>query len=103
MIRAMLTIIVRYEVEKGKGAEVAAILARHAAQSTAEPGCAQFVAHQFEDDPDVFVLYEQYVDEAALEAHRQTPHFRENIQERVMPLLTVRQAGRYHILQATAD
>jgi quinol monooxygenase YgiN len=40
-----------------------------------EPGCVQYIAHQSTENPRNFAFYEQYVDEAALEAHRNSPHF----------------------------
>ena len=48
--------------------------------------------------PDGFVLYEQYVDEAAFEAHRQSPHFREYIEGGVVPLLAEREWHRYDLV-----
>ena len=47
-------------------------LTRHTRQ---EPGNHMYLAHQSQAEPRKFFLYEQYVDEAALEAHRQSPHF----------------------------
>jgi (4S)-4-hydroxy-5-phosphonooxypentane-2,3-dione isomerase len=41
-----------------------------------EPGCLRFDVLQDRDDPHRFYYYEVYRDEAALEAHRQTPHFK---------------------------
>ena len=41
-----------------------------------EPGCLRFDVIQDKDDPNRFYFYEVYRDEAALEAHRQTPHFK---------------------------
>ena len=41
-----------------------------------EPGCLRFDVIQDWDDPNHFYLYEIYRDEAALQAHRQTPHFK---------------------------
>src|SRR5881409_4491183 len=40
-----------------------------------EPGCLRFDVIQDKDDPNRFYFYEVYRDEAALEAHRKTPHF----------------------------
>ena len=40
-----------------------------------EPGCISYVPHRVESDPDTIVIYEQYSDMAALDAHRATPHF----------------------------
>ena len=40
-----------------------------------EPGCLRFDVIQDGDDPNKIWLYEVYVDEAAFQAHMQTPHF----------------------------
>jgi autoinducer 2-degrading protein len=41
-----------------------------------EPGCLRFDVVQDRDDPNRLYYYEVYKDEAALEAHRQSPHFK---------------------------
>ena len=41
-----------------------------------EPGCLRVDVSQDRDDPARFYYYEIYRDEAALEAHRQTQHFK---------------------------
>jgi len=40
-----------------------------------EPGCMRFNVLQDGQDQNVYYFYEVYRDEAALEAHRATPHF----------------------------
>ena len=40
-----------------------------------EPGCLRFDVIQDGDDPNLIWLYEVYVDEAAFQAHMETPHF----------------------------
>jgi quinol monooxygenase YgiN len=40
-----------------------------------EPGCRRFNVLQDERDDRVYYFYEVYDDEAALEAHRATPHY----------------------------
>lgn len=40
-----------------------------------EPGCHRFNVLQDAADEDVYYFYEVYADEAALEAHRETPHY----------------------------
>jgi len=45
--------------------------------SRQEPGCVSYVAHFLEDDPEAVLIYEQYTDQAALEYHRTTKHFRQ--------------------------
>jgi quinol monooxygenase YgiN len=51
-----------------------------------EPGCLRFDVIQDRDDPNRFYYYEVYRDEAALDAHRQTPHFK-RYSETVQPWL----------------
>ncbi|MEO6802130.1 MAG: putative quinol monooxygenase [Granulicella sp.] len=46
--------------------------------SRQEPGCISYIAHFVEDDASTTLIYEQYTDQAALEAHRATPHFHEH-------------------------
>ena len=46
-------------------------------------------------NPTCFALFEVYVDEAAFNAHRQTPHFRENVQQKIAPLLVERVWATY--------
>ena len=41
-----------------------------------EPDCHDFQVFQSADDPDSFVLFEVYASAAALDVHRETPHYR---------------------------
>jgi quinol monooxygenase YgiN len=56
---------------------VAEMLRKLTLESRKEPGCVTYVAHFVAGDPGVVFIYEQYVDEAALEAHQNSAHFRE--------------------------
>jgi (4S)-4-hydroxy-5-phosphonooxypentane-2,3-dione isomerase len=40
-----------------------------------EPGCLRFNVLQDEKDENTYYFYEVYKDQAALEAHRNTPHY----------------------------
>jgi (4S)-4-hydroxy-5-phosphonooxypentane-2,3-dione isomerase len=59
-----------------------------------EPGCLRFDVIQDRDDANRFYFYEVYRDEAALEAHRQTPHFK-LYAEKVQPWLAVPPERRF--------
>lgn len=56
---------------------VAEMLRKLTLASRQEPGCVNYVSHFLAGDPGTVLIYEQYVDEAALEAHQNTAHFRE--------------------------
>ena len=40
----------------------------------AEPGCLIYRPHRSSKDPDLFIFYEQYRDDAAFELHRKAPY-----------------------------
>ena len=95
----MLVVIARYRTRAGKGDEVASVLALHRPATVAEPGCRAFVVNRSQDDGDRFVLYEQYADEAAFEAHRASPHFKRYIEGQVVPLLAERSWERFSVVE----
>ncbi len=92
--RPTVTVMAEYRAHPGKGDEVALILPAHIAATRREPGCITFVAYRDHDDPDHFMLHEQYVDEQAHQAHRESPLFRA-YDGRIAPLLELRAAHRY--------
>ncbi|MDQ2908763.1 MAG: antibiotic biosynthesis monooxygenase [Candidatus Eremiobacteraeota bacterium] len=71
----MLVLAVTYVIKAGHETEAIECLKRLTAEARDEPGNRMFVAHRAQDDPRTFFLYEQYDDQAALDAHRATPHF----------------------------
>ena len=95
----MLVVIAQYRAKPGKGDEVAAVLALHRPKTAAEPGCRAFLVNRSQEDGDRFVLYEQYDDEAAFQAHRESPHFQEYIAGRVVPLLDERSWERFTVVE----
>jgi quinol monooxygenase YgiN len=74
----MLSFTVRMRFEESDHDAIAANLVALTAASRKEPGCVSYIAHFISDDPTTVLIYEQYVDDAALEAHRATPHFKEH-------------------------
>lgn len=71
----MVSFTVRMTFDPADRDEVAEIL-RHLTQaSRQEPGCISYIGHFVEGDPTTVVIYEQYVDAAALDQHRNAPHF----------------------------
>ena len=81
----MLTLIVHYQAQPTKGEVVASTLAKHVAATRTEPGCLTFIGYRSRQDPDSFMLYEQYVDQESFDAHRQSPHFQRSWPARSSP------------------
>ncbi|HMF64652.1 MAG TPA: putative quinol monooxygenase [Edaphobacter sp.] len=71
----MLSFIVRMRFEQEDCEEVAEWLRLLTSASRQEPGCVSYIPHFVEGDTCTVLIYEQYVDEAALDHHRNAPHF----------------------------
>ena len=71
----VLTVVAKIRAAKGKGDALAAFLAEQSeVVRNAEPGCLAYRPHRSTTDPELFLFYEQYRDQAALDAHRKAPH-----------------------------
>ena len=75
----MLVLAVFWMANPGHENEVPAVFEKLQAAARQEPGCLTFNVHRHVDDPRRFFIYEQYRDAAALEAHRNSPHFQEYV------------------------
>jgi quinol monooxygenase YgiN len=71
----MVVLAVTWMAKSGKEAEVADLFSKLTAESRKEPGCAMYQVHRHRTEPRKFFIYEQYKDDAALEAHRSAAHF----------------------------
>jgi quinol monooxygenase YgiN len=71
----MISFTVRLTFEEGDRDSLTQMLRSLTHESRLEPGCASYLANFVEAEPLTVLIYEQYVDEAALEAHRNSPHF----------------------------
>lgn len=70
-----VTVVARIRAAKGKGDALAGLLKEQAGVVRAsEPGCLDYTPYRSVADPDAFVFYEEYVDQAALDAHIAAPH-----------------------------
>ena len=69
----MVVLVVTWMAKVGREAEMAAVFSKLTEESRKEPGCVMYVAHRHKTEPRRFLVYEQYKDDAALEAHRATP------------------------------
>jgi quinol monooxygenase YgiN len=68
----MLAIVAKLKAAPGKGKELAQRMVEISAKVRAnEPGNHMYAVHQSSADQDVVMIYEQYTDKAALDAHRQ--------------------------------
>jgi quinol monooxygenase YgiN len=66
--------VARLRAAPGKADALAALLTEQVAViRKAEPGCLVYRCHRSTSDPDAFLFYEMFADDAAFEVHRASP------------------------------
>ncbi len=71
----MVVLVVSWMAKAGHEKEVVSVFTKLTEESRKEPGCVMYLVHQHKTDSRRFLVYEQYKDDAALEAHRASSHF----------------------------
>lgn len=71
----MVVLAVTWMAKVNRETEVAEIFSKLTEESRKEPGCIMYVVHRHKTEPRRFFIYEQYQDDAGLEAHRASSHF----------------------------
>ena len=74
-------VAVTIEAKQGEGEAVAALIARIAAPSQAEPGVKLFIPYRSPTNPLLFFIFELYVSEDGWRAHQESAHFKALIGE----------------------
>ncbi len=70
-----VTVVAKVRAARGKGDALAALLVEQVGVvRKAEPGCLAYRVHRSTKDPEAFLFYETYADDAAFDAHRKAPH-----------------------------
>ena len=97
----MIVLIAQHFAKEGNDDEVAALLREMSAycNSDAEPGCLMYVVNRSTENPRHFLIYEQYVDEAALAAHAETAMFKATILGKEIPLLESRERSFWDVVE----
>jgi quinol monooxygenase YgiN len=72
----MISFLVRMKFSPEDRDEIAEILRELTKASRQEPGCVSFFPHWVQGEPGTVVIFEQYADQAAEDAHRQSAHFK---------------------------
>ncbi len=71
----MIVLTVQWLASIGEEDKVKETFQKLAEATRKEPGCKLYLVHQHRDNRRRFFLYEQYESDAALQAHRESPHF----------------------------
>ena len=91
-------LIARVTAKEGDQARVAELFGQLAAASREEPGNVFYIPHRDPGNPRAFVVYEQYRDKAAFEAHGASEHFKTIALGELFGLFEDRQRDFYETL-----
>ncbi len=81
---------------EAKCKELIRIMQEH---SRKERGCVQYVGHQSTEESRRFFFYEVYKDEAALQAHRDAPYFKQYVHGGLDPIMESRTREIFHPIE----
>ena len=73
----MLILAVHVTIKTGHEDAVLDPLLKLQEETRREPGCIFYVVQRSRENPRHYLIYEQYKDAAALDAHRNSPHFKQ--------------------------
>jgi quinol monooxygenase YgiN len=73
---AMISFTVRLRFKAEDREEIQEALRALTGASRQEPGCVTYIPHTVDGDADTVLIYEQYKDAAAADAHRASEHFK---------------------------
>ena len=73
----MLILVVRVTIKAGHEDEVLVPFRKLQDETRRETGCIMYLVQRSRDDSRRYLIYEQYKDQAALDTHRASPHFKE--------------------------
>lgn len=96
-----LQVIARHTIASGNEDEVYALLPQLIAGARSEPGNVAFDAYPALGDRSNYVLLERYASREAFDDHRETPHFKEIMLGKILPLLANRVIERYDVVEET--
>jgi quinol monooxygenase YgiN len=72
-----ISVVATFKAKAGMAEAVREAVLALVAPTRAEAGCINYDLHQSMDDPTVFILYENWVSKADLDAHLEMPHLKQ--------------------------
>lgn len=90
-----LAVAVTWQARAGAQPRLEAILVELAALTRLEPGCLAYQPHRAADGTPVLFIYEQFVDDAAFNAHLQSEYYGRLVLGEAVALLAHRERTVY--------
>jgi quinol monooxygenase YgiN len=87
-----------WTAKEGEEDRIARICEEMTPVSRTEPGNLFYQCHRSPEDPRLFYLYEQYVDESGYKAHQDSEHFQRLVVGEAIPHLESRERAFYETM-----
>jgi len=87
----IISTFAKWQVQEGQLENVLSLLKEAVAKSSAEAGNLKYQVYQGNENDHTLILFEEYVDKAALDFHRSSSHFQEVVVQQIVPLLDNRE------------
>lgn len=86
-----INVFAKWQVKEGQLNAVLELMKQVAEKSREEEGNLFYKIHQSTQDENTLLLYEGYVDEAAVEVHRNSGYFQQLVIGQIVPMLENRE------------
>ncbi len=94
----MISLIVHFTIKPGTEARAKELIRIMEEHTRKEPGCHAYVGLQSMDNANEFCFYELYDDQAALDAHSHSEHFRKYVTNGLNELIEKKSRELYSIV-----
>ena len=91
-VKGMIISAIQFTFEPADADKAESLLREIRDASIKEPGVVRFDVGRSSDDPSVFVLWEVYRDQSAIDAHKASEHFKRLVLDGIRPLARERTA-----------
>lgn len=91
MSQKAVYVYAKWQVREGKLDTVLNLMKEVAEKSSQENGNLFYKVHQSQPDQNILILFEGYVDEHAVDIHRNSEYFKNIVLEQIVPLLESRE------------
>nr|WP_294793118.1 putative quinol monooxygenase [uncultured Mucilaginibacter sp.] len=91
MVQKPITVFAKWQVKDGELDKVLNLFTELVDKTRQEEGNLFYTIHQSNIEPNTLMLYEAYIDEAAVAAHRASEHFQTIALGQIIPVLQNRE------------
>ena len=96
-----IVVVARWQLSAQSVEGVLDLLAELREQTLAEPGCQGYDVFRSTLSPEQLLLLERYRDDAAIAAHRASPHYQTLVVQRILPLISDRKVELLRAIEPT--